>query len=119
MQLARQLIWDFAFLNHIEAAAVYHPNLRRYSGRAHGFLFFAQTRVEPSEVIRRPNPHDARKDVHPAGNEVEPFADDGIDVHFWSAMRLLKLVPRAVATGLIAESPQVCVTRSLPLSVLT
>ena len=82
MQLARQLIGDFAFLNHIEAAAVHHPNLRRCAGRANCFFFFAQTRVEPREVISRPNPHDARKDVHPAGNEVQPFADDRVDVHF-------------------------------------
>ena len=80
MQLARQLIGNFAFLDHIETAAVHHPNLRRCASRSHCLLFFAQTRVEPGEVISRPNPHDAGKDVHPAGDEVEPFAKSWIDV---------------------------------------
>src|SRR5262249_33631057 len=81
MQRARREVRYFALLDNIEAAAVDHPNLRRRARGSNGFLFFSQTRVEPREVVSCANPHDARKDVCPTKQEVEPFVESGVECH--------------------------------------
>src|SRR4030081_1558305 len=100
MELARKLIRYFAFLDHIKAAAVNHPELRRTAGRAHSFLFFAQTRIQPGKVIGRADPHDAGKHVYPPRDQAEPFVESWIDVHlgewhfFWSAATSRRFLKR-------------------------
>ena len=79
VQFAREFIRRLPLLNQVETAAVYHPNLRGLSGVGQRLFFFSHTGVEPGEVIRRADPHDAREHMHPARDEVEPFVNGWID----------------------------------------
>src|ERR1051326_6793486 len=105
MQLAREFIRHLAFLDHIKAAAVHHPDLRSLPGIQQRFLFLTQTRVEPGEVISRAHPHDAGKHVHPAGNKVEPFADSWIN-HCWFCGKAFNLFSTAEP-----KKAEVCATK--------
>src|SRR4029077_9710023 len=79
MQRARNEIRRFTFFDNVEAAAVHHPDLRSLSSVGNGFLFFAEPRIEPGEIVSGADPHDAGEHVNPAEDQIEPFAKRGID----------------------------------------
>jgi hypothetical protein len=80
VQLALKL-QPFALLDDVEAAAVNHPYLTGPARAVVPLLLLRETTVEPSEVVRTADPEDAREDVYPARQKVEPFAHVGVYSH--------------------------------------
>jgi hypothetical protein len=57
-------------LNGIETATVNHPQLRGCFAGGCRLLNFSELAVEPREVVRLADPHDACKNVEPSDDEI-------------------------------------------------